>query len=40
MFYVKGFADGTTAERYFGFAAVVIGAINIAELLRQHGGHE
>jgi hypothetical protein len=30
MFCVKGLADGTSADRYFGFAAVVIGAINIA----------
>jgi hypothetical protein len=30
MFCVKGFADGKSAERYFGFAAIVIGAINIA----------
>lgn len=32
MFCVKGFADGKSADRYFGFAAVVIGAINIAAI--------
>jgi hypothetical protein len=32
MFCVKGFADGTSAERYFGFAAVVIVAINTAAI--------
>jgi hypothetical protein len=30
MFCVKAFADGKSAEHYLGFAAVVIGAINIA----------
>jgi hypothetical protein len=30
MFCVKGFADGKSAERYFGFAPLVIGAINTA----------
>jgi hypothetical protein len=30
MFCVKGFADGMSADHYFGSAAVVIGAINTA----------
>jgi hypothetical protein len=33
MFCVKGFADGTSAEHYFVFAAVVIGVINIAVIV-------
>jgi hypothetical protein len=33
MFCVKGFADGKSAEHYFGFAAVVIGVINIAMIV-------
>jgi hypothetical protein len=32
MFCVKGFADGTNAGRYFGFAAVVIEDINTAAI--------
>ena len=32
MFCVKGFADGPSADRYFGFVAVVIAGINIAAI--------
>jgi hypothetical protein len=32
MFCVKGFADGTSAERYFGSAAIAIGGINTAAM--------
>jgi len=33
MFCAKGFADGKSAEHYFGFAAIVIGVINIAVIV-------
>ena len=33
MFCAKGFVDGKSAEHYFGFAVVVIGAINIAVIV-------
>jgi hypothetical protein len=33
MFCVKGFADGKSEEHYYGFATVVIGAINIAVII-------
>ena len=33
MFSVKGFADGKGAAQYFGFAAAVIVAINIAAIV-------
>ena len=32
MFCVKGFADGMSAERYFGSAAIAIGDINTAAM--------
>jgi hypothetical protein len=32
MFCVKGFADGTSAERFSKFAAIAIGAIDTAAM--------